>query len=78
MVEAQMKRPVLLLVAASAGAAVGLLLAGRLRRRSTACWDALPVTEDRAAELIQQYAPTLDEIAREGTRADRELSEACR
>ena len=73
-----MKHPVLLLVAASAGAAVGLLLAGRLRRRLDERWDSLPVNEDRAAELIRQYAPTLDEIAREATREGSELSEACR
>ena len=70
-----MKRPMLLLVAGCAGAAVGLLLAGRLLHRSNARWDALQVTEDRAAELIRQYAPTLDEIAREGTREGRELGE---
>ena len=73
-----MKHQVLLLVAASAGAAVGLLLAGRLRRRLDERWDSLPVNEDRAAELIRQYAPTLDEIAREATREGSELSEACR
>jgi hypothetical protein len=69
-----MKQRVLAIIAASAGAAVGLLLTGRAWRRSgSAASDSLPipVSNDRKAEVIR-HAPALDEIAREATRETRE------
>jgi hypothetical protein len=75
-----MKRPVLFLIAAAAGAAVGVLLTARFRWQSKFNSKALPLpgSDDRSAEIIRQYAPTLDEIAREATRESRQLREECR
>jgi hypothetical protein len=66
-----MKRQVLKMVTATAGAAVGLLLVARARQRASDS-SLMPVNDDRAAELIRRFAPSLDEIAREATRETRE------
>ena len=57
----------LTIVAATAGAAVGLLLTALARRRPTSSAGpfSIHVSDDPLAELIQRYAPSLDEIARE-------------
>jgi hypothetical protein len=53
------------IIAASAGAAVGLLLSARRRPRSSSYnLLTLQLDDDREAELIQRYAPALEEIAR--------------
>ena len=53
------------LIAVSAGAAVGLLLTARQHPRLPSSNALIPdLDDDRAAELIRQYEPALNEIAR--------------
>ena len=53
------------IIAISAGVAVGLLLSAKRRARSSARnLVTINIDDEREAELIQQYAPAVDAIAR--------------